>query len=276
MKREYTLNKLIVYLLLIIGAVLFIMPFLWMLSTSLKENAGLFDIPPKWIPYPPKWSNYPEALKAFPFMRYTFNTLFITVVAIVGCLISSSIVAYSFARLRWPGRDIWFLILLATMMLPGQVTMIPVFVLYKKLGWVNTFAPLTVPYFFGGAFYIFFLRQFFKTIPMELSEAAKIDGCSELRIFWQIVMPLCKPALVTVAIFTFMGTWNDFLGPLIYLNDDEKFTLALGLRSFQMQHGTRWNLLMAASIVVALPTIILFFICQRYFIEGITLTGIKG
>ena len=170
----------------------------------------------------------------------------------------------------------WFVLLLATMMLPGQVTMIPMFVLFKELGWINTYLPLTVPYFFGGAFYIFLLRQFFLTIPRELSEAAKIDGCSEFFIYARIFLPLSKPALATLAIFTFMGTWNDFLGPLIYLNDKDLFTLALGLRSFQMQHGTRWNVMMAASIIVMMPTIILFFTCQRYFIEGITLTGIKG
>ncbi|AEE95970.1 carbohydrate ABC transporter permease [Mahella australiensis] len=270
------IKDLLIYLLLIIGSVLFITPFLWMLSTSLKGEAGLFDIPPQWIPNPIKWGNYPEALQSIPFLKYTMNTVFITVVAMAGAIVSSSLVAYSFARLKWPGRDIWFIILLATMMLPGQVTMIPVFVMYKNLGWINTYAPLTVPYFFGSAFYIFLLRQFFRTIPMELSDSAKIDGCSEFRIYWKIILPLSKPALATVAIFTFMGVWNDFVGPLIYLNDTDKFTLALGLRSFQMQYGTRWNLMMAAAIVAALPTLIIFFLCQKYFIEGITLTGIKA
>lgn len=270
------MKDLLIYLLLIVGGILFITPFLWMLSTSLKGEAGLFDIPPQWIPNPIKWDNYPEALQSIPFLKYTMNTVFITVIAMAGAIASSSLVAYSFARLKWPGRDIWFIILLATMMLPGQVTMIPVFVMYKNLGWTNTYAPLTVPYFFGSAFYIFLLRQFFRTIPMELSDSAKIDGCSEFRIYWKIILPLSKPALATVAIFTFMGVWNDFVGPLIYLNDTDKFTLALGLRSFQMQYGTRWNLMMAAAIVAALPTLIIFFLCQKYFIEGITLTGIKA
>lgn len=269
-------HRLLVYALLIGGGFLFMIPFLWMLSTSLKGEVGLFDLPPRWIPDPVHWDNYAKGVQSFPFLRYTWNTTFLTVVAMIGSVLSSSLVAYAFARLRWPGRTAWFVILLGTMMLPPQVTMIPVFILFRKLDWINTYLPLTVPYFFGGAFYIFLLRQFFLTIPRELSEAAKIDGCPEFMIYWRIFLPLSKPALATLAIFTFMGTWNDFLGPLIYLSDPDKFTLALGLRSFQMQYGTRWNVMMAASILVMLPTVILFFSCQKYFIEGITLTGVKG
>lgn len=223
------------------------------------------------------FSNYPKALTTMPFLTYTRNTLIITGVNMIGTVFSASLVAYSFAKLRWKGRDIWFIVMLATMMLPSQVTQIPLFVLYKKLGWLNTYYPLVVGSFFGGgAFNIFLLRQFFSTLPNELSEAAKVDGCSEMRIFLNIVLPLCKPALATIAIFSFMGSWNDFFGPLIYLTEPQKYTIALGLRAFQGYSGVQWNLLMAASVVTALPTLILFFCFQNYFVKGITLTGIKG
>lgn len=275
-KRAELRHKIMVYALLTVLAALFMVPFVWMVSTSLKQEAGLFDIPPKWIPDPMQWSNYKLAVTAFPFVRYALNTLFLTAIAVIGTTISSAIVAYGFARIAWPGRNTWFVILLCTMMLPGQVTMIPVFILFKNLGWINTYLPLTIPYFFGGAFYIFLLRQFFLTIPRELSDAAKIDGSPEFMTFLNIFVPLSKPALATIAIFTFMGAWGDFLGPLIYLNDSNNFTLALGLRSFQMQYGTRWNVMMAASLLVMIPTLVLFFSFQRYFIEGITLTGVKG
>lgn len=223
------------------------------------------------------FSNYPKALTTMPFLTYTRNTLIITGLNMIGTVFSASLVAYSFAKLRWKGRDIWFIVMLATMMLPSQVTQIPLFVLYKKLGWLNTYYPLVVGSFFGGgAFNIFLLRQFFSTLPNELSEAAKVDGCSEMRIFLNIVLPLCKPALATIAIFSFMGSWNDFFGPLIYLTEPQKYTIALGLRAFQGYSGVQWNLLMAASVVTALPTLILFFCFQNYFVKGITLTGIKG
>lgn len=276
LRASFLFHRLFVYLLLVCGGVVFMIPFVWMLSTSLKGSAGLFDIPPKWIPEPVQWRNYVDAVLAFPFWSYTVNTLIITAANMAGTMISSSLVAYAFARLRWPGRDAWFVVMLATMMLPGQVTMIPMFILFKHLGWLNTFLPLTVPSFFGSAIYIFLLRQFFMTIPREFTEAAKIDGAPEFTIYWRIFLPLSGATMATIAIFTFMGTWNDFMGPLIYLNDPDKFTLALGLRSFQQAFGTRWNVMMACSIIVMLPSLILFFTCQRYFIEGITLTGIKG
>ncbi|GIO16329.1 sugar ABC transporter permease [Cohnella xylanilytica] len=276
LRASFLFHRLFVYLLLVCGGVVFMIPFVWMLSTSLKGSAGLFDIPPKWIPEPVQWRNYVDAVLAFPFWNYTVNTLIITAANMAGTMISSSLVAYAFARLRWPGRGAWFVVMLATMMLPGQVTMIPMFILFKHLGWLNTFLPLTVPSFFGSAIYIFLLRQFFMTIPREFTEAAKIDGAPEFMIYWRIFLPLSGATMATIAIFTFMGTWNDFMGPLIYLNDPDKFTLALGLRSFQQAFGTRWNVMMACSIIVMLPSLILFFTCQRYFIEGITLTGIKG
>jgi ABC-type glycerol-3-phosphate transport system permease component len=247
-----------------------------MVSTSLKGSVGLFDLPPKWIPKVFHWDNYVEAVKSFPFWRYTFNTVVITTLSVIGGVLSSSFIAYAFAKLRWPGRNIWFVILITTMMLPPQVTMIPLFILFKKIGWINTYLPLTAPYFFGSAFYIFLMRQFYMTIPRELSEAATIDGCSEFRIWWNIYVPLSKTAMATLAIFIFMFAWNDFLGPLIYLNDTNDFTLALGLRSFQQQFGTRWNVMMAASIIVMLPTLLLFFFFQKYFIKGVAMTGVKG
>jgi len=223
-----------------------------------------------------KWSNYPEALTYIPFLRYTLNTLIICALTVLGAVFSNSLVAYSFGRIRWPGRDILFVVLLSTMMIPAQVTMIPVFTIFKSLGWVNTIKPLVVPAFLGNAFFIFMLRQFYRSIPQELSEAAKLDGCSELDTYWRVILPLAKPALAMVALFTFIGAWNDFMGALIYLNDDLKYTLSLGLQQFVSQHGPEWSLLMAASTVMTLPIVALFFLTQKTFIEGITLTGIKG
>lgn len=270
------LHQILVYSLLCLLGAIFLVPFFWMVSTSLKAESQIFVFPPKWIPEPVLWSNYPNAVSAIPFWTYAYNTIFITGFNILGVLISSSLVAYSFARLRWPGRNQLFVILLATMMLPGQVTMIPVFLLFKELGWVNTFLPLIVPAFFGNAFYIFLLRQFFLTIPVDLEDAARVDGCPRLLTYWHVILPLSKPALATVGVFTFMGTWNDFMGPLIYLSSENRKTLALGLQSFVWEHGAEWALLMAVSTMMLLPLLILFFLAQRYFIEGITLTGIKG
>jgi multiple sugar transport system permease protein len=276
LRIKRNIGQIFIYLIIIGGSFLFLLPLVWMVSTSLKGSVGLFDLPPKWIPEVFEWKNYVDAVNSFPFLRYTFNTVVITVLSVVGGVASSSFIAYSFAKLRWPGRNIWFVILITTMMLPPQVTMIPLFILFKEVGWINTYLPLTVPYFFGSAFYIFLMRQFYMTIPRELSEAAKIDGCSEFRIWWNIYVPLSKPAMATLAIFIFMFAWNDFLGPLIYLNNPDDFTLALGLRGFQQQFGTRWNVMMAASIIVMLPTLLLFFFFQKYFIKGVAMTGVKG
>lgn len=274
-RAEKNLKKCIIYLLLIFLGALFFMPFLWMIMTSLKSNAEI--IKQNFIPQELVFSNYPKALTTMPFGQYTINTLIITGLNMIGTVVSASLVAYAFARLRWKGRDIWFILMLSTMMLPSQVTQIPLFILYKNLGWLNTYLPLVVgSYFGGGAFNIFLLRQFFKTLPNELAEAARIDGCSEMGIFIKIMMPLCKPALATIAIFSFMGSWNDFFGPLIYLTEPKHYTIALGLRAFQGYSGVQWNLLMAASVVTALPTLIIFFCFQNYFVKGITLTGIKG
>lgn len=271
----YYIGRICIYGMLIIGACMYLFPFLWMVSTSLKAPTELMTNPPILIPETPLWSNYIDALNYFPFWRYLLNSVFLVVMTMIGSVLSSALVGYSFARLQWPGRDIWFGILISTMILPSAVTMIPQFILFKNIGWTNSYLPLIVPAFTGNAFNIFLLRQFFRTIPMQLSESAQIDGASELRIFAQIVLPLSKPALATVAVFTFMGSWNDFMGPLLYVNDKMSYTLSFGLRTFQMQSGTMWNLMMAASVVVAIPTLVLFFSCQKYFIEGVTLTGIK-
>jgi ABC-type glycerol-3-phosphate transport system permease component len=270
-------KKIIIYLLLIGFAAFFILPFLWIISTSLKGSEQIFAVPPKWMPESFHWENYLKVFEKMPFFTYLKNSVFISVMAILGTVLSSSLVAYAFACLRWPGRNALFIFVLATMMLPMQVTMIPLFVLFKEFGWLNTFKPLIVPAFFGGgAFNIFLLRQFFLTIPHELFDAARIDGCSEFRIYWNIVLPLAKPALATVAILTFMMTWNDFLGPLIYLSDKMKGTLALGLAMFTGQYQTEWGILMAASLLMMLPIILLFFFFQKYFIRGFMMSGIKG
>ncbi len=265
------------YLLLVGAAIVLILPFLWIISTSLKGSESIFAVPPQWIPKDLHWDNYAKVFTKMPFFIYLKNSVFISVLTIFGTLLSSSLVAYAFACLKWPGRDWLFVFVLATMMLPAQVTMIPVFVLYKQFGWLNTFKPLIVPAFFGGgAFNIFLLRQFFLTIPKELFEAARLDGCSEFKIYWKIALPLAKPALATVAILTYMSTWNDFLGPLIYLSDKLKGTLALGLAMFVGQYQTEWGVLMAASVLVMLPVIVLFFLFQKYFIRGFMMSGIKG
>jgi len=270
-------RTMLTYLLLVCVSVVLILPFLWIISTSLKGSESIFAIPPQWIPQKIHWENYAKVFVQMPFFTYMKNSTFISIMAIIGTLLSSSLVAYAFACLKWPGRDGLFIFVLGTMMLPMQVTMIPVFVLFKQFGWLNTFKPLIVPAFFGGgAFNIFLLRQFFLTIPKELFEAARIDGCSEFRIYWNIVLPLAKPALATVAILSFMMTWNDFLGPLIYLSDKLKGTLALGLAMFVGQYQTEWGVLMAASVLVMLPVIVLFFLFQKYFIQGFMMSGIKG
>ena len=274
-KLKYYIGRTVIYTMLIVGACMYLFPFLWMISTSLKAPTELMTNPPTWFPETPQWSNYIDALNYFPFWRYLLNSVFLVVMTMIGSIFSSALVGYAFARIEWPGRDIWFAILIATMILPNAVTMIPQFILFKNIGWTNSYLPLIVPAFTGNAFNIFLLRQFFRTIPMQLTESARIDGCSEFGIFARIILPLSKPALATVAVFSFMGAWNDFMGPLLYVNDKMSYTLSFGLRTFQMQSGTMWNLMMAASVVVAIPTLILFFTCQKQFIEGVNLTGIK-
>jgi multiple sugar transport system permease protein len=262
-----------------IGSILFLFPLAWMISTSLKPIEQTLKIPPTWIPHPIQWSNYVTILTDpnIPLLLYAQNTLIICLLGIVGVVISNSLVAYGFSRIDWPGRNIFFGITLATMMIPFPVTMIPLYAIFRQLHWIGTFKPLWVPAWFAGAFNIFLLRQFFMTIPHDLSEAARIDGCFEFRIFRQIILPLCRPALMVVALFYFMYTWNDFLGPLIYLTKQSTFTLSLGLQFFQSKNGgTQWHFLMAASTLVVLPVIVLFFFTQKTFIQGIAMTGLKG
>ena len=271
------IRRALAFIVVSLGAILFVAPFAWMVSTALKTQLTMYY--PNWIPNPAVWSNFHDALTSAPFDVYFKNSAIVTTLSTAGAVLSSSLVAYSFARLRWPGRDLWFGVVLATMILPEIVTLIPTYILFSRLHWTNTFLPLVVPpWLGGGAFYIFLLRQFYRGIPMELSEAAHIDGASELRIWWQIVMPLARPALAAVTIFAFNGAWEDYLHPLIYLSSESKYTLQLGLTTFEGAGGgvPQWNLMMAASIVVMLPVVIVFFLGQRYFIEGVTLTGLKG
>ena len=260
---------------LLVTGLAFLLPFAWMVSTSLKSPAQIFAWPPVWIPTPVLWSNYAKAVVAVPFLLYLQNTLYIAMANVLGILISCPPVAYGLARLRWPGRDLLFAVVLATMMLPYEVTMIPLFMVFRALGWIGSFKPLIVPAFFGGPFFIFLLRQFFLTIPTDLSDAATIDGCNEFGILWRVVLPLSKPALATVALFTFIANWQDFLAPLIYLRDEGQYTLSLGLQRFLSLHGAKWEQLMAASTLMILPIVLLFFLTQRTFIEGITFTGLK-
>ncbi|MBK8046634.1 MAG: carbohydrate ABC transporter permease [Anaerolineales bacterium] len=269
-------RRLGVFLLVWGVAALFLIPFLWMVSSSLKPNYQIFATPPQWIPNPPQWQNYTEALTMLPFGRYVVNTAIITIAVIFGHLLSCTLIAYAFARLRAPGRDTLFIVVLATMMLPYPVTMVPLYVLFNWLDWINTFLPLTVPAFFGSAFYIFLLRQFFMTVPRDLEDAARIDGANTLQIIFRIMTPLALPAMVTVAIFSFQAAWNDFLAPLIYLQQPDLYTVTLGLQFFRSTFTTNWAYLMAASLATSLPMILLFFVAQRYFIEGISLGGMKG
>ncbi|HMP42564.1 MAG TPA: carbohydrate ABC transporter permease [Roseiflexaceae bacterium] len=266
------------HLLLILVATLFAVPFAWLIITSLKPLNQVFTDPLVWIPDPIMWSNYAEALTspAFPFLRLLGNTLFYAVAATAGTIISGAIIAYAFARMEFRGRDLLFGITLATMMLPGIVTLIPTYLLFRWLGWVGTYAPLIVPLWFGSAFNIFLLRQFMMTIPIDLTDAAKIDGAGDFTILWRIMVPLIKPALLVVGLFQFMAAWNDFFNPLIYLDEAAEYPLVLGLYAFRTRFGVQWHLIMAASLAVTFPIIVLFFVAQRYFIEGVTLSGLKG
>ncbi len=265
------------YLLLSALALVLALPLLWLISTSFKTGAQTFLMPPRWIPDPIVVSNYPEAFRAVNFGRYFWNTLYITLTATVGTLITASIAAYAFARLRFPLRGLLFGLVLSTIMLPGIVTLIPTFIVFRKLDWIDTFKPLVVPHWLGGgAFYIFLFRQFFMTIPLELDEAARVDGAPNFRIYGQILLPLSTPVLATVAIFSFIHHWNEFFTPLIYLQSPHKWTMAIGLQSFKDLYSTSWNLMMAASTVMIAPLLVLFFAAQKYFTQGIQMSGIAG
>lgn len=284
MNKQKTEHALLLQVVLITLSILFAFPLVWMFLTSVKPIKETMRLPIVWLPSHWEWGDYPKAftynadkLGYIPFLVYGRNTLMLAILTVSGTVVSNALVAYGFARLRWPGRDLAFSLTLATMMVPFPVLMVPIFSLFQHLHWIGTFRPLWVPAWFGSAFNIFLLRQFFATIPFELSEAAKIDGCSEWQIFRQILLPLAKPALSVVALFTFMATWNDFLGPLLYLSHQNMFTLGLGLQAFSSQNGgTEWNLLMAASVIIVAPVLVLFFFTQKQFIQGIAVTGLKG
>lgn len=269
-------KRILAYLIITLGALTMIIPFLWMLSTALKEPGQVFTMPPQWIPKPLVWNNFARAWKSLPFAQFSSNSFKIAILSTLGTLLSCSWAAYAFARLRFPGRDALFAVILATMMIPGQITMIPIFIVMKYLGWYDTHLPLWVPSFFGSAFGTFLLRQFFFSLPEELDDAAKIDGCNPFEIYWKIYLPLSKPALATLGVLTFLSSWNGLLGPVIYLKTIEKFTLMIGLSFFQGQYVTDYSLLMAGSLISLLPIILLYATAQKYFVQGIALTGIKG
>jgi multiple sugar transport system permease protein len=264
------------HLIIWLGAIIMVMPFVWMLSTSLKSQGDAIAYPPEWLPNPILWGNYIDVVQSFPFSLYAFNSVKIALLGTIGQLLSTSLAAYAFARMTFPGRQIIFFLLLATLMIPGQVTMIPTFILFNSLGWVNTHWPLFIPAWFGGAFGTFLIRQFFLTLPQDYSDAAAIDGAGHFRIFTSIYVPLAKPVLATLALFTFMGHWNEFLIPVIYLTDSDKLTLTVGLSTFRLQYSTLYHYLMAGTLLSILPILVLFVVLQKYFVRGIVMTGIKG
>ena len=278
-EREAKLTLL--HLALLSGSALFLVPFVWLVVTSIKTDSQIAVYPPVWVPHPALWRNYPDALQFLPpgsgyGLLNLGNTLIIATMSVLGTVLSSSFVAYGFARMRWPGKDWLFGVLLATMMLPDAVTMMPRFLIFRELHWIDTLLPLWVPSFFASAFSVFLLRQFFMGIPQELEDAAKIDGCGPFTTWWRVMMPLVKPALAAVTIMTFLGAWKDFLGPLIYISSPEKMPLSYVLQLYNAAHGGEPGLLMAATTLVVLPVIVLFFFTQRYFIEGVSFTGLGG
>jgi multiple sugar transport system permease protein len=269
-------EKIATHAVLIALSVMFLVPFFWMVSGSLKTGPDLNAFPVIWFPSTLTLENYIAGLQVFPFGRYLFNTLIVCAFSMIGAVLSSSFVAYGLSRIEWRWRTPLFVILLSTLMVPFYVTMVPLFTMFRSMGWTNTYLPLIVPHFFGVPFFIFLLRQFFLSIPKEMSESARLDGANELVIYWRIILPLAKPALAAVALFQFLASWNDLLGPLIYLSDADSYTLSLGLTFFRGEYSTQFGPLMAASTVVVIPVIVVFFFAQRTFIQGITLTGVKG
>ncbi|MCG8449386.1 MAG: carbohydrate ABC transporter permease [Pirellulales bacterium] len=251
-------------------------PIAWMVLTSFKSAGQIERFPYSWWPAPWRWENYAEAVAVIPLLRYLGNSLLLCLGSVVGTLVSCTLVAYGFSRLRWPGRDLVFGMLIATMLLPWQVTMVPRFLVIRELGLYDSLWALVLPKFFGEAFYIFLLRQFFLTAPQEMIDVARVDGCSELGVLWRVVLPLARPALATVALLEFIAAWNDYGGPLLYLNDPKRFPLAYGLEQFISSHSSEMHLLLAASVLFTLPIAMLFFLAQRFFVRGIATTGIKG
>ncbi len=275
-KQRARMAYLLLHTLMILLGITFLMPLAWVASTSLKLSGQVFVTPIEWIPAVPQWSNYQEVFERLPFHLFIRNSFYVSFMGTLGSVLSSITVAFGLSRIRWPGRDLVFTMLLTTMMLPGVVTMIPVFITFKNIGWIGTFYPLWVPAWFGFAFYIFLMRQYMLTLPLELDEAAKIDGASNFRILWQVIAPLCGPAIATVTIFSFLQHYNAFMEPLIYISDNEMFTLPLGLLWFQGRFGNFWHLVMAASMITIIPVIVLFFFAQRYFVQGAQFAGLTG
>lgn len=270
-------EKICIYIFLIAGAFVCLFPFYWMLRSSFMDMGQIFVMPPIMIPDPFVTTNYSDAMEVMPYFKYLMNTLIVVISNVGGSILSASICAFSFSRLRWPGRDKVFMIILTSLMMPSIVTMIPTFVMWSKLGFTNSLIPLSVPIWFGGSVYnVFLFRQFFLSIPRELDEAAYVDGASFFTVYWRIIMPLSKSTIMVVGIFAFLNSWNDFMGPLIYLNEESKYTLSLGLQLFQGTYGAQWHLLMAASILVLIPAVVVFFLGQRHILDGIATTGIKG
>ena len=270
------IRRVAAYAVVIFGAAFMLVRFLYMISTSLKTSIEAVKYPPTWIPRPILWRNYVDIWSALPLAQVSFNSAKISILATLGVVFSCSLAAFAFSQLHFRGRDLLFMVVLATLMVPAQVTLIPTFLLFRELGWVNTHAPLIVPAWFGGAFGIFLIRQFFLTVPQELADAAKVDGCNPFRIYWQIFVPLAKPVLATLAIFTFFNSWNDLLGPLIYLRDLKLMTFPVALTSLSGRYAVNLPLLMATSVVSIVPTLVLFLAVQKYFVQGIVLSGIKA
>jgi len=266
----------LLYGAVLIGAVIFAIPFYWMLRTALMPSWQVYRFPPEWIPAEYNWKNFAGPFAVFPFARWFLNSGYVAIVSAVGTALSASLVGFSFARLRWPLRDFWFVVVLATMILPNHVRLIPTYLIFVKLGWIDTYWPLIVPNLLAPAFFVFLMRQFFMTIPPEYDDAAYIDGCSPFSLYWRIHMPLSLPAMGVAMIFQFNGQWNDFLYPLLFLHKVNDFTIALGLRLFQGQLSNRMQELMAAALLATLPTVLIFFLAQRYFIQGIVISGVKG
>lgn len=269
-------TRILVFVLLLIGSLTYLAPLGWMLSTALKTDQQVMLVNSGWLPKPVVWENFAKAVTHFPFLLYLRNSVITSVAPVIGTLFSSTMVAYSFARVKWPGREFMFMLLLSTLMLPGQVTMIPVYVIWARLKLINTFLPLILPSFFAGAWNVFLIRQFLRGVPQDLSDAAVLDGCQHMGILWRIMLPLCKPVLATVGVLQFMAHWNDLFGPVLYLNNERLYTLMIGLTYFRTEYRTSWQYLMAASLLVLLPSVIIFFAGQKYFVQGIALTGIKG
>ena len=262
-------------LLLIVFCAAFLLPLYWMLATALKTDQELAVFPPTLWPQNPQWQNFREAVTYIPFFQFLRNTLTVTALTVVGAIISNPLVAYGFSRLEWPGRDRVFVLVLATVFIPFPVVIIALFDIFAGLGWINTFLPLVVPVFFGSAFWIFLMRQFLMQIPMDISDAGRIDGANEFQVFSQLILPLTLPSVGVIGIFAALSAWNDFIGPLIYLQDESKYTLAIGLTFFRSQYDVQFNLLMAASTLIVLPVIVIFLLFQRAFLDGITLGSVK-